>query len=99
VIFKDRGWGRRWVVFIVAPRGAVHFIRVLLHTQRTGQHGTRGGKMGGGGQKAYQVTVAGQAPLSIHCEGTRERIEEKGRGRARGAGGCRVGRSKVDLIL
>ena len=50
------------------------------------------GRWEGGKQKAYQVTVAGQAPLSIHCE--RDEGEDRVQGMREGQeeqGGCRVG--------
>lgn len=74
MIVKDRGWSRGWVVFVVAPRGAVHFIRVL------------------------QVTVAGETPLSIHCERD-EGDDGEGKRQGQEEGVVESGRSKVDLIL
>ena len=43
--------------------------------------------MRGGKQKAYQVTVAGQTPLSIHCE--RDEGEDRVEGIEAGPRGAR----------
>jgi hypothetical protein len=62
----------------------LHLSSPMTHNVNGGQR--QGGRVreGGGERNAYQVTVAGQAPLSIHCE--REEGEdgvERDRGRAK----------------
>lgn len=47
----------------------------------------RGGKLGGGKQRTYQVTVTSQAPLSIHWE--RDEGEDRVEGIEAGLGGAR----------